>query len=147
MLSEISAYISLDFLANLSSIVSLGVSGVTLFVSLRIRESVLKQIEKNDYLHDIDDQLAEIEAMRDTLLDNETPIDEKHIDLMLNKLEIFPITYTKILPKRIMNEIQALIDYLDQDYRKNIQSQECRRYAARKSHQIYLKLKKEKKTL
>lgn len=147
MPSEFSVSITLDLIANLSSIVSLVTSALTLFVSFRIKASVLKQVEKNDYLRDIDTQLVELSAVYEALADDQTPFDETYINLAVRTLEVFPIRYDKILPKRIMNEVNSLIEYFNKDYRKDIYSRKARRDASSKLHQMILKLEKEKKIL
>ena len=138
---------SLDFFANWASIISLIISGATLFVTSRIKSSVLRQVEKTDYMRDIDTQLTELRATYEALNDDQTPVNEKTIDLALRKLEVFPIRYGKILPKGVMKQISDVIEYFDKVFRLNIDSQKHRRNVASQMNKLILTLEKEKKIL
>lgn len=139
--------ISLDLIANWASIISLGVSALTLFVTSRIKTSVLKQVEKTDYMHDIDTQLTDLQATYEALSDNESPITEQSIDLALRKLEIFPIQYGNILPKKVMKQVNTVIEYFNVDFRTNIRDSRHRRNAASELNKLIHTLEKEKKIL
>lgn len=139
--------INLELIANLSSIFSLGVSGLTLFVTSRIKASVLKQVEKTDYMHDIDTQLTDLLATYETLSDNESPVTEQSIDLALSKLEIFPIQYGNILPKKVMKQVSTVTEYFNVEFRAHIGDSRYRRNAASELNKLIHTLEKEKKIL
>lgn len=139
--------IDLDLIANWSSIISLGISGTTLFVTSRIKASVLKQVEKTDYMHDIDTQLTDLQATYETLVDKESPITEQSLDLALGKLEIFPIQYGNILPKKVMKQVASVTNYFNVDFRANIEDSRYRRTAASELNKLIHTLEKEKKIL
>ncbi len=137
----------LSFSADIAGIISLLISIATLLLASGIRSSISKQVEKNDYMRDIDDQLIELTASYESLLDGKIAIDDEFYDLILHKLEVFPIRYERILKSKIVKEINALIDYIECMCKRNPSEKRHRQECASKLHRLILILEKEKKVL
>lgn len=55
--------------------------------------SYLKGCDQQCKMRDIDNQLTELQASCETLLDDDVKYDQNFLDLLVSKLEVFPIRY------------------------------------------------------
>lgn len=143
-MSQLRDFLSLS--ADLAGIISLIISIVTLVLASGIRKSMLRHIEKTDYLQDIDRQLTELQASYESLIDKDIPSDATSFTLLKSKLEVIPIRYEVILSKKVMQRVIALIDLVDK-CKSNVSDVKTIQKCASQLHILILMLEKEKKLL
>lgn len=143
-MSQLRDFLSLS--ADLAGIISLIISIVTLVLASGIRKSMLRHIEKTDYLQDIDRQLTELQASYESLIDKDIPSDATSFTLLKSKLEVIPIRYEVILSKKVMQRVIALIDLVDK-CKSNVSDVKTIQNCASQLHILILMLEKEKKLL
>lgn len=136
-MSQLRDFLSLS--ADLAGIISLIISIVTLVLASGIRKSMLRHIEKTDYLQDIDRQLTELQASYESLIDKDIPSDATSFTLLKSKLEV-------ILSKKVMQRVIALIDLVDK-CKSNVSDVKTIQNCASQLHILILMLEKEKKLL
>ena len=143
-MSQFRDFLSLS--ADLAGIISLVISIVTLVLASGIRKSMLRHIEKTDYLQDIDRQLTELQASYESLIDKAIPTDATSFTLLKSKLEVIPIWYEVILSKKVMQRVIALIDLVEK-CKSNLSDTKTIQTCASQLHILILMLEKEKKLL
>ncbi|MGN0456467.1 MAG: hypothetical protein ACI4F2_06390 [Acutalibacteraceae bacterium] len=136
----------LGIIADCFGIISLFLGIVTLKMTLGIKESLLRHIEKSDYLRDIDNQIKELISFRETLLKDRLYNQEllERIDAQLDEIYI---SYETILPKKLLGEISRLRKHIVEKCLCDLSNNEYKRKCTRDLHTIYTNLKKEKKIL
>ena len=137
----------LDVTADVVGIVSFLISIPTLVLASGIKRSILKYVEKNDYLRDIDNQLTELQASYETLLDNDVKYDQSFLDLLVSKLEVFPIRYEAILSKKVIQQVNTLIKHIEEKSKARLSDKKYKQECASQLHRLILTLEKEKKLL
>lgn len=133
--------------ADVVGVVSFLISIPTLVLASGIKRSILKYVEKNDYIRDIDNQLTELQASYEMLLEDDEKYGQNFLDLLVSKLEVFPIRYEAILSKKVIKQVNTLIKQIEEKTKTNFSNKKYKQDCARQLHQIILTLEKEKKLL
>lgn len=137
----------LGVVADVFGILSFVLGLVTLAMTVGIKKSLLKHIEKSDYLQDIDAQVAELKSFYDTLLKDDSLYNEILLQRIDAQLEDVYIGYETILPKKFLAEIAKLRNHIKNRCLRNLEDRRAKQDCINQIHSIYTRLRKEKKLL
>ena len=136
----------LSIIADIAGILSFLIGVGTLVVALRIRNKILSNVEKSDYIQEIDSHIKNLLSYCETIKKDELYTSEllDTIDIALDDLQI---AYGTILPKDLSSLIKKLRNHIKFACQKNIKDEVAKRDCAKQLHTIASKLRKEKKVL
>ena len=118
-----------------------------MITAIGIKSSLVKQIEKSDYLKDIDNQITELRSYYNTLLKDPILYSENLLQNIDAILEEISISYETILPKKAVNEIKQTRRLIDERCLTNLEDVKSKQACTRNLNRICIRLKKVKKTL
>lgn len=102
--------------ADILGVLAFLISVCTLFVARGIRKSMLAHVESSDYRKQIDQQISELEAYKNILLEeNGSDINPKIFTKLAATLEDIKIAYETILPRPVLRRISSLIEHIRND--------------------------------
>ena len=134
--------------ADIVGFISFGISVVTLVNTRKIRSSMIAHVETSEYRKEIDEQIGELEAFRDILVEGNGLDSQFFLQLMVQLRDIC-ISYETILPPKLTKKMTGLNEHTKNNlysgvtpYRKK-DLEKCIRLLV----EIISELKKEKKII
>ncbi len=126
--------------------ISMIITCITLFTTVRIRKTLLSHVEKSDYMRDIDNKIKSLRAYEETLNKDAVLCNDSFYDCITIELDDIVISYENILPRSIISEIEELMT-LVQNSKGLSNTSKAKSNCQRKLHAICTRLEKEKKLL
>ncbi len=126
--------------------ISMIITCITLFTTVRIRKTLLSHVEKSDYMRDIDNKIKSLRAYEETLNKDAVLCNDSFYDCITIELDDIVISYENILPRSIISEIEELMTLVQNSKGLNNTSK-AKSNCQRKLHAICTRLEKEKKLL
>lgn len=105
--------------ADIVGFASLGISIGTLVNTRKIRSSMLAHVETSEYRQAIDEQIRELEAFQELLVEGEGLDSGFFIQLMI-PLRNIGISYETILPLKLTKKINNLNEHIKKTFITNL---------------------------
>ena len=96
--------------ADIVGFISFGISVVTLVNTRKIRSSMVAHVETSEYRKEIDEQIGELEAFRDILVEGNGLDSQFFLQLMVQLRDIC-ISYETILPPKLTKKMTGLNEH------------------------------------
>ena len=133
-------------IADITGILSFLIGILTFITTLRIRSKIRANLEKSDYIKEIDNHVNDLKSYYDTMIKDELYTSEllDTIDVTLDDIQIL---YGSILPKKLSGQIRKLRNFIKNSCQKNLSDKKAKIDCAKQIHTIASKLAKEKRVL
>ena len=96
--------------ADIVGFISFGISVVTLVNTRKIRSSMVAHVETSEFRKEIDEQIGELEAFRDILVEGNGLDSQFFLQLMVQLRDIC-ISYETILPPKLTKKMTGLNEH------------------------------------
>ena len=120
---------------------------VTMITAIGIKKSLVKQIEKTDYMKDIDNQINNLRSYYNTLMKDPSLYSANLLQNIDATLEEISISYETILPRKVINEINQTRKLVSGPCLDNLEDVKANNMCIRKLNTLCIRLGKVKKTL
>lgn len=138
---------SITPLANIATIIALFISIITLFLASGIRKSMLRKIEKADFLEKSESYIANLMACRNMFYEDKEIVSDKHYRNILKELTEIIDDFRNLLTWKEKHKINTFRRQVTRYLKNNRRPTKFVDYCADSLHSIYTDLRKEKKML